>query len=86
MKNVNIYGAQVQMGLFFDSVCEKFNLESGDISPELQDRLDKCGEELLDILEKFVDAGNVWLTANKKGVSITSIEEYKIYITEHKIN
>ena len=77
MKNVNIYGVQVQMDLFFDSVCEEFNLESGDISPELQDRLDKCGEELLDILEKFVDAGNVWLTANKKGVSITSIEEYK---------
>jgi hypothetical protein len=77
MKNVNIYGVQVQMDLFFDLVCEKFNLESGDISPELQDRLDNCGEELLDILEEFMDAGNVWLTTNKKVVSITSLKEYK---------
>jgi hypothetical protein len=74
MKNVNICGVQVQMDLFFDLVCEKFNLESGDISPELQDRLDNCGEELLDILEEFMDAGNVWLTTNKKVVSITLLE------------
>jgi hypothetical protein len=77
MKNVNIYGVQVQMDLFFNLVCEKFNLESGDISPKLQDRLDNCGEELLDILEDFMDAGNVWLTTNKKVVSITSLKEYK---------
>ena len=55
MKNENIYGILAsQIDLLFDSVCEEFDLESGDISPELQDRLDKCGEELLDILEKFV--------------------------------
>jgi hypothetical protein len=55
MVDVNIYGILTsQIDLLFDSVCEEFNLESGDISPELQDRLDKCGEELLDILEKFV--------------------------------
>ena len=56
MVDVNIYGILTsQIDLLFDSVCEEFNLESGDISPELQDRLDKCGEELLDILEKFVE-------------------------------
>ena len=55
MVDVNIYGILTsQIDLLFDSVCEEFNLESGDISPELQDRLDKCGEEFLDILEKFV--------------------------------
>jgi hypothetical protein len=55
MKNENIEGIlQSQIDLLFDSVCEEFDLESGDISPELQIRLDKCGEELLDILEKFV--------------------------------
>ena len=55
MVDVNIYGILTsQIDSLFDSVCEEFNLESGDISPELQDRLDKCGEELLDILEKFV--------------------------------
>ena len=77
MKNVNIYGVQVQMDLFFNLVCEKFNLESGEISPKLQDRLDNCGEEFLDILEDFMDAGNVWLTTNKKVVSITSLKEEK---------
>ena len=55
MVDGNIYGILTsQIDLLFDSVCEEFDLESGDISPELQDRLDKCGEELLDILEKFV--------------------------------
>ena len=68
MKNVNIYGVQVQMDLFFNLVCEKFNLESGDISPELQDRLDNCGEELLYILEEFMDAGNVWLMKQSRNV------------------
>ena len=68
MKNVSIYGVQVQMDLFFNLVCEKFNLESGDISPELQDRLDNCGEELLDILEEFMDAGNVWLMKQSRNV------------------
>jgi hypothetical protein len=77
MKKVNIYGVQVQMDLFFNLVCEKFNLESGEISPKLQDRLDNCGEEFLDILEDFMDAGNVWLTTNKKVVSITSLKEDK---------
>jgi hypothetical protein len=56
MKNENIYGILTsQIDLLFDSVCEEFNLESSDLSPELQDRLDKCGDELLDILEKFVE-------------------------------
>ena len=56
MVDGNIYGILTsQIDLLFDSVCEEFDLESGDISPELQDRLDKCGEELLDILEKFVE-------------------------------
>ena len=55
MVDGNIYGILTsQIDLLFDSVCEEFDLESGDISPELQDRLDKCSEELLDILEKFV--------------------------------
>jgi hypothetical protein len=51
---------------------------------KLQDRLDNCGEEFLDILEDFMDAGNVWLTTNKKVVSITSLKEdlnYKHYGT-----
>ena len=56
MENENIYGILTsQIDSLFDSVCEEFNLESGDISTELQDRLDKCGEELLNILEKFVE-------------------------------
>jgi hypothetical protein len=56
MKNENIYGIlESQIDLLFDSVCEEFDLESGDTSPELQNRLDKCCEELLDILEKFVE-------------------------------
>jgi hypothetical protein len=55
MKNENIYGILAsQIDLLFDSVCEEFDLELGDISHQLQDRLDKCGDELLDILEKFV--------------------------------
>jgi translation initiation factor 2 alpha subunit (eIF-2alpha) len=79
MKNVNIYGVQVQMDLFFNLVCEKFNLESSDIPPELQDRLDNCGEELLDILEEFMDAGNVWLTTNKSDEDIISLSNvYKL--------
>ncbi len=53
--NENIYGILApQIDLLFDSVCDEFNLESGDVSPELQIRLDKCADELLDILEKFV--------------------------------
>jgi len=55
MKNENIEGIlESQIDLLFYSVCEDSDLESGDISPQLQDRLDKCTEELLDILEKFV--------------------------------
>jgi hypothetical protein len=53
--NENIEGIlQSQIDLLFDSVCEEADLQQGDISPELQDRLDKCAEELLGILEKFV--------------------------------
>lgn len=55
MKNENIYGiVESQIELLFDSVCEEFNLESGDITPEVQVRLDKCVEELESIIEKFI--------------------------------
>ena len=56
MKTKNIYGiVESQIELLFDSVCEEFNLESGDISPELLVRLDKCVEELQSIIEKFIN-------------------------------
>lgn len=56
MKNENAFGlVESQIELLFDSVCEEFNLESGDISPELQDKLDKCTEELQLIIEKFIN-------------------------------
>jgi hypothetical protein len=56
MKTENIYGiVESQIELLFDSVCEEFNLESGDISPELQVRLDKCVEELEAIVEGFIN-------------------------------
>jgi hypothetical protein len=55
MKTENIYGiVESQIELLFDSVCEEFNLESGDISPELQVRLDKCVEELEAIVKGFI--------------------------------
>lgn len=56
MKSENIYGiVESQIELLFDSVCEEFNLESGDITPELQVRLGKCVEELEAIVEGFVN-------------------------------
>ena len=56
MKTENIYGiVESQVELLFDSVCDEFNLESGDISPELQVRLDKCVEELEAIIEGFIN-------------------------------
>jgi hypothetical protein len=56
MKSENIYGiVESQIELLFESVCEEFNLESGDISPELQVRLDKCVEELESIVEGFIN-------------------------------
>ena len=56
MKTENIYGiVESQIELLFDSVCEEFNLESCDISPELLVRLDKCVEELQSIIEKFIN-------------------------------
>lgn len=56
MKTENIYGIiESQVELLFDSVCDEFNLESGDISPELQVRLDKCVEELEAIVEGFIN-------------------------------
>ena len=45
MKTKNIYGiVESQIELLFDSVCEEFSLESGDISPELLVRLDNSRE------------------------------------------
>jgi len=45
---------QAQMDLLFDAVCEHYELESGDLSPPLQQRLDDCAEELNEILVQFV--------------------------------
>ena len=45
---------QAQMELLFDAVCEHYKLESGDLSPLLQQRLDNCAEELNKILVQFV--------------------------------
>ena len=45
---------QAQMNLLFDAVCEHYELESGDLSPLLQQRLDDCAEELQKILVQFV--------------------------------
>lgn len=56
MNTEKIYGlVESQIDLLFDSVCDEFNLESGDISPELQDKLDKCTDELQSIVEKFIN-------------------------------
>lgn len=57
MKNEDIiYGIlNSQIDSLFDSVCDEFNLESSEMSLELQDRFDKCGDELLSILEKFIE-------------------------------
>jgi len=56
MNTEKIYGlVESQIDLLFDSVCDEFNLESGDISPELQDKLDKCIDELQSIVEKFIN-------------------------------
>jgi len=45
---------QVQMDLLFDSVVEHYELESGDISPYLQQRLDIVSYELFKIMLEFV--------------------------------
>jgi len=45
---------QVQMDLLFDSVVELYELESGDISPYLQARLDLWSDELFKIMLEFV--------------------------------
>lgn len=60
MKNETTYQILAfQMDLLFESICDEFSLESDEMSPELQDRLDKCADELLDILEKFVAQNEV---------------------------
>ena len=45
---------QVQMDLLFDSVEEHYELESGDLSPYLQQRLDIVSDELFKIVLEFV--------------------------------
>ena len=45
---------QAQMVLLFDAVCDHYELESGDLSTQLQQRLDDCAEELNKILVQFV--------------------------------
>lgn len=56
MKEENIYGIiESQVDLLFGSICEEFDLESGDISPQLQARLDKCLEELEEIVGEFIE-------------------------------
>ena len=45
---------QAQIDLLFDAICGHYELESGDISPQLQQRLDNCAEELNKILVQFV--------------------------------
>lgn len=59
MKNENAFGlfglVESQIDLLFESVCEEFSLESGDVTPELQKKLDKCLEELEAIVEEFIN-------------------------------
>ena len=45
---------QAQIDLLFDAVADHYELESGDLSPRLQQRLDNCAEELNKILVQFV--------------------------------
>ena len=45
---------QAQIDLLFDAVADHYELESGDLSPRLQQRLDNCAEELQKILVQFV--------------------------------
>jgi hypothetical protein len=74
MKNVNIYGVQEM-----DNLYARNSTLSRVISRPNFRILDNCGEELLDILEEFMDAGNVWLTTNKSDEDIISLSNvYKL--------
>ncbi len=45
---------QAQIDLLFDAVADHYELQSGDLSPRLQQRLDNCAEELNEIRVRFV--------------------------------
>ena len=45
---------QAHMDLLFDAVVDHYEIESGDLTPGLQERLDDCAEQLNEILVQFV--------------------------------